>query len=213
MKGHQNKSDGLWDIYISKPLRHRSHVIIKRNKTKTQIIKYQHGYCFIPTPRTFLKKINNGNFLTWLGLNNQTSLKHLPSSIETALGHLYQERKNLQLTNQVKYELDIEECKDFYADIEKVKKHEVCATLILFNIKRKGFSNLTVDFPHKSSRGNVYVTVMYEYDINAIQAKPIKNMQVATICDDFLNMHKILKSRESKPKFYMMENECSNDSK
>ena len=36
-----------------------------------------------------------GNFLTWPGLNNQQLLKHIPPSIETALGHMDQDRKNL----------------------------------------------------------------------------------------------------------------------
>ena len=46
-------------------------------------------------PGNFLKAIENGNLLTWPGLNNQQFLKHLPPIIATALGHLDQERKNL----------------------------------------------------------------------------------------------------------------------
>ena len=55
--------------------------------------------------------------------------------------------------------------------------------------------------------------VLYEYYSNAILAEPIKNMQDTTICDDFLNIHNILKSRGSHPKVYMTENECSSDLK
>ena len=53
--------------------------------------------------------------------------------------------------------------------------------------------------------------VMYDYDSNAILAELIKKNQAATIRDSFLNMHKILKSRGSDPKGYIMENECSSD--
>ena len=53
--------------------------------------------------------------------------------------------------------------------------------------------------------------VMYDYDINAILDKPIKNMRVATICEAFLNIHNMLKSIVSNPEFYIMENECSSD--
>ena len=77
----------------------------------------------------------------------------------------------------------------------------------------KGISSITGAFPHKSSRGILYVTVMYEYYSNAILAKPIKNRQVETICDDFLKIHKILKSRGSDPKAYIMDNYCSSDLK
>ena len=70
-----------------------------------------------------MKSINNGYFLTWPGLNNQTLSKHLPPIIATALGHLDQEFKNLQSMKQVKYELDIEEDIDFYPYIETVNTH------------------------------------------------------------------------------------------
>ena len=93
---------------------------------------------------------NNGDFLTCTGLNNQQLLKHLPPSIATALGHLEQERNNLQSKKQVRYELEIEEDKDIYPDIESVNTHGLFATVILFNIKRKAFSNLTGSFPQKS---------------------------------------------------------------
>ena len=90
LKEQQNKSDGLCDIPMSKPLRHREYSIITRDKTKTDIIQYLHGCCFSPMPIKFLKAIKNGIFLTWPGLNNQILLKYLPPSIATALGHLDQ---------------------------------------------------------------------------------------------------------------------------
>ena len=69
----------------------------------------------------------------------------------------------------------VKEDKDFYPDIKTVKTHDLCATIIQFNIKRKGFNNLTGDFPHKSSRGSLYVMVLYDYDSNAILAESMKN--------------------------------------
>ena len=59
LKGRRNKSDGLWNIPISKPLRYRAHAIITRDKIKIEPIQYLHGCCFSPTPRTFLKAIKN----------------------------------------------------------------------------------------------------------------------------------------------------------
>ena len=70
LKGHRNKKYGIWVIPISRLVRHRAMAIITKNKKKTELIKYPHGYCFSLTPRTFLKSIKNGNFLTWPGLNN-----------------------------------------------------------------------------------------------------------------------------------------------
>ena len=55
--------------------------------------------------------------------------------------------------------------------------------------------------------------VMYDYVSNVIISELIKNCQEATICNAFLKMHKILQSRGSDPKFYIMDNECSIDLK
>ena len=97
LKGHRNKTDGLWDIPISRPVRHCAMEIITKDKTKTELIQYLHGCCFRTTPRTFLKAINNGKFLTWPGLNNQQLFKHITPSITTSLGHMGQERKTSNL--------------------------------------------------------------------------------------------------------------------
>ena len=59
-------------------------------------------------------------------------------------------------------------------DIEIVKTHEFYATIIPFNMNRKVLSNLNGSLSHKSSRGNLDVMVIYDYDSFAIIAKPIK---------------------------------------
>ena len=97
----------------------------------------------------------------------------------------------------------------FYLYTESVKTHEICATIIPFNLKRKGFSDLTGALPHNSSRENLYVMVMYDYDSNAILPEPIKNIQESTIHNAFLKVHKVLKARGNNPKVYIMANECS----
>ena len=51
--------------------------------------------------------------------------------------------------------------------------------------------------------------VVYDFEINAIISEPIKTRQAPTICDKFLKMHKILKSRGKNPKSYIMYNEFS----
>ena len=84
--------------------------------------------------------------------------------------------------------------------MDNVKTHKLLATIILFSTNRKCFSDLTGAFPHKSIRGNFYVIVVYDFEINAIISEPIKTRQAPTICDKFLKMHKILKSRGKNPK-------------
>ena len=102
--------------------------------------------------------------------------------------------------------MEVEEDRDFYPDAESVKTDELCSTIIPFNIKRKVFIDITGAFPHKSSRGNLYVMVMYDYDSNSILVEPTKYSQAETICYTFLNIHKFLKARVSPPKIYIMDN-------
>ena len=70
LKLHRNQSYGLWDIPISKPLGHRAHAIITRDKTNTDLIQYLRVCCFSLMPRIFLMAIKNVKFLTWTGLKN-----------------------------------------------------------------------------------------------------------------------------------------------
>ena len=81
---------------------------------------------------------------------------------------------------------------------------ELCKTITLFNIKKKGFSDLTGAFPHKSRRGDLHFMFMYDYDRNAILDEPIKNRQAVTIRDSFFKFNKVLKTRSKKPKVYIM---------
>ena len=94
-----------------------------------------------------------------------------------------------------------------------MKTHDIYVTIIRFNLNKKGFSDLSGAFPHKSSKWNVYVMLMYDYDSNAILAEPIKNSQAETIRSAFLKVHKFLKARGRHRKVYIMDNKCYSDLK
>ena len=55
-------------------------------------------FSLVPLLAIFFRAINNGNFLTWPGLNIPNITRFLPASIAAALGHIDQERANLQST-------------------------------------------------------------------------------------------------------------------
>ena len=124
-----------------------------------------------------------------------------------------QERNNFQSTKHVKSEVEVEEERDFYPDAESVKNHEICVTIIPFNLKRNVFSDLISAFPHKSISINFYVMVMYYYDRNAILAETIKNRRAETIHNAFLMLHKVLQARGIDPNIYIMDNKCSSELK
>ena len=102
IKGEHNRQGILWDIPINKPIHHRDHAIITRDKTKTKVIQCIHGCCFSTPPRNFLQAIKNANFISWPELSSNNILCFLPHSIATALGYLDQERENLKST--IKYQ-------------------------------------------------------------------------------------------------------------
>ena len=67
--------------------------MVLRNRTlKTDLAEFYHGACMCPVTTTWIKAIRNGQFLTWEGLDEELILKHLPPSVNTAKGHLKQER-------------------------------------------------------------------------------------------------------------------------
>ena len=109
--------------------------------------------------------------------------------------------------------MEVKKNRYFYPDTVSMKTHELCATMIPFNLKRKRFSDLTGAFPQKASRGYLYVLVMYDYNRNTILAVPFKNKKAENIRDAFLRVHKVLKARVNDPQIYIIDNKCSSDLK
>ena len=208
MQGHSNPDDGIWGIPIKKTFQHKALAIITKDKTKTELIRYLHGCCFSPTPLTFLCAIKNGNLLTWPGLNITNITRFLPASIATSLCYLDQERANLQSTKSTVPTIQlspsikptmISEDEDFAPAISNTKTFDVCGTIIPFVSTRTVYHHLTGAFTHKSSLGNQYIFVLYDYDGNAILTQPIKNRQAATIHNAWLSLHQVFQRSINAP--------------
>jgi hypothetical protein len=71
------------------------------------------------------------------------------------------------------------------------------------------YTDQTDIFSVISSRGNVSITVLYEYDGNAIMADPIKNNKAAELLGSFQVMEQKLTSRGLKSKLMTLDNEAS----
>jgi hypothetical protein len=71
------------------------------------------------------------------------------------------------------------------------------------------YTDQTRRSPVISSRGNVSIMVLYEYDRNAIMAEPIKNNKAAELLQSFQIMEHKLTSRGLKPKLMKFDNEAS----
>ena len=72
--------------------------IITKDKSKTDLARYLHATAFSPSLTTFIKAIKNENFITWTGIDTLNFATLLGTTKATELGHLDQERANLQST-------------------------------------------------------------------------------------------------------------------
>ena len=195
-------------------------VIIKKDTTTKELIQYFQGCCFSPTKSTFFKAVANGNFITWPGLTTHALSKHYKRNVFVAKGHLNQERANLQSTKTItpiplSPEEETEEHNDYFPTDEHLERptNEAMAMILPFESKHTGYLDLTGRFPYRSSNGNEYILVVYDYDSNAILTEPIKNRQAASIRDGFNKIVNRLKERGAKPKLYILDNEISGEFK
>ena len=55
-----------------------------------------------------------------------------------------------------------------------MRTNDCCAMVVPFQETTKAYMDSTGRFPHKSTRGNEYVMVVYDYDSNAILVEALK---------------------------------------
>ena len=184
--------------------------IIHKDQTKTDLARYLHATAFSPSISTFIKAIRRGNFVTWPGIDNLNLPRLLGTPMATAKGHLDSERKNLQSTKNPIIE------DDNFPDKINNETHEIfviIGDIQQFAIKtQKAYMDLTGRFPYKSSRGNQYLVIVYDYDANAIVYAPIKTRQSKEIFTAFKKCEDKVKQAIT-PKLYILDNECAADLK
>jgi hypothetical protein len=99
-----------------------------------------------------------------MGLNEHRVEKYLSKSTSTAKGHLNQQRQNARTTKIKDAQLPIK-------IMESNTQFVYAATIDAGQI----YTDQTGRFPVVSSKGNKYIMVLYDYEFNAILAKPIKD--------------------------------------
>ena len=82
----------------SLPSKQQVNTIIRRDISKTQLVKYLYGCVGSLAVSTWQHAVKNANFITWPGIDTLSTNAHFPDSIDSNKGHLDQERKNLQST-------------------------------------------------------------------------------------------------------------------
>ena len=163
-------------------------MIIQKDKTKNELAEYLHKVAFSPAISTFQRAIQNGNFVTWLGINEINFTIYVTNQIPTAKGHLDQKRANSQSTKPKDSDLE-----DFQPTDRCAKKTwENSSFLYAFEPKQITYLDQTGCFPHQLSRGNEYIMVMYDYDADTILVAALKNRQAKTIAVAWESLHRRL---------------------
>eukprot|EP00978_Attheya_sp_CCMP212_P027606 scaffold92901_cov49-Attheya_sp.AAC.1 len=117
IEGKRNPTNGLWDVKVDlvpTSTNKQQHIngiirpkttktdlingIIRKKTTKTDLVKYHHISLGSPTSVALLNGIKKGFLTTFPGLTEELVKKYLPKSIDTAKGHLQQQRQGLQST-------------------------------------------------------------------------------------------------------------------
>ena len=223
LQGLRNKRDGLWDIEL--PIKSKKNVrqtgpaptqtlnaLIQVNKNKSDLASYLHACLFSPCPATLQKAVRKNFLLTWPGIETINFDKYVGDNIATAKGHMSQERKNLRSTKQPVPPPSIDQVDDHFPSFEP-KCSMVFSTMVPYSPKGMAYGDLTGRFPHKSSRGNEYIYIVYDYDSNAILAEAIPNRQAKTITAAWERIHKRLTKHGHLFSHFVLDNEISEDLK
>jgi hypothetical protein len=204
MYGSRDLKSRLWRVNLKQKMNTKiaqcNHA--HENNNQKDLINYLHAACFSPVKSTWIKAIKNGNFSSWPGLNERSVEKYLSKSTSTAKCHLNQQRQNARATKIKDAQL-----LDSDADLDHgIKTQYVYAATIDAG---QIYTDQTGRFPVVSSTGNKYIMVLYDYDSNAILAKPIKDRTAPEFLKAFQVMEQELVDRGLKPKLMKLDNEAS----
>jgi hypothetical protein len=75
------------------------------------------------------------------------------------------------------------------------------------------YSDQTGRFPVRSSRGNQYVFILYDFDSNVILSHPLHNRQAKEITNAWTTLDSQLRMNGANPALQILDNECSDELK
>lgn len=177
--------------------------------TSANMVAFMHAAFISPALSTLEKAFNKGYIPHIPGFTATMLKKHPPQSAAMIKGHLDQTRQNIRSTKTKT--TNHEEVDDWYP-LQLTSPNDEQANYCyatIFSESGKMYSDQTEKFFQASSKGNLLIMILYDYDSNAILAEPLKNRKAETILAAYEKMHRFLKSKGMKPKIQVLDNECS----
>ena len=121
--------------------------------------------------------------------------KQLTPSMDTTEGHMKHIRKNIKSTKTQGTPPN----KDKPMEILETRSNHVFTEII--DTQQWIATDLTGIFPVTSNRGNKYLFILYNYDINCILVRPMKNRIDKELIRVFQDLHGNLTTRVLKPNY------------
>jgi hypothetical protein len=176
-------------------------------------INYLQGAAFSPVKSTLIQAIENGNFSSWPGFTASNVSKYYTRTIATSKGHMVQTRQNTISTQPKQQKSPTEEIdeatREDFAPKENSPQctHEAYTTIT--DMHSKVYAYLTGRFSTTSSRGNIYMLILYENDANAMLAESMKSKADAEAVIAYTILYKQLTDYGIIPNFQIMDNKVS----
>jgi hypothetical protein len=167
LSGPRDVNTGLWRINLKQTNNHIPEPIadnVYELRNTGALVHYLHKALFSPTKSAMLQAVKDGHLITWSGLTEDAINKHLKLTPATVMGHMNQRRQNIRSTSKS----PIEKQPTTVTDLG-TKTHLVYAVVV---DQGQLYTDLTGQFPVRSSKGNSYVMVCYVYDCNYVKVIP-----------------------------------------
>jgi hypothetical protein len=155
------------------------------------LVHYLHKALFSPAKSAMLQAVKDGHLITWPGLTEDAIKKHLKLTPATAMGHLNQRRQNKRPTPDTHL---------------GTNTHIVYAVVV---DQGQLYTDLTGNFPVRSSKGDSYVIVCYIYDCNYVKVIPMKSRSALEWVKSYDASHQELTVKGFKSKLQTLDNEAS----
>jgi hypothetical protein len=159
---------------------------------------------FSCTKSALINAIKKGHIATWPGLTEEAINKHLKMTPATAMGHMNQKRQNIRSTNKEVKPLSEDE--DITPSGKGERTHLVFAVVL---DQGQIYTDLTGNFPARSSTGNNVLMVCYSYDANYMRTIVIKSNSGAEWARAFGIVFDEMIAKVFKPKLQTKDNEAS----
>jgi hypothetical protein len=208
LKGARDSATGLWRINLRKE-HHQPQQAVANNVYELSntgaLVNYFHKAMFSPTKYALLQTVKNGHLVTWPGLTEKATNKHLNLTPATTMGHMNQRRQNIRYTSKTPITSEIE-------DITTTTTNSGTKNHLIYSVladQGQLYTDLTGTFPVRSSTGNWYVMVCYVFDCNYVNVVPMKSRSASEWVKVYDHIHQELTAKGFKPKLKTLDNEAS----